>query len=86
MIRDPLHAVAFYIPKVLLGVVVVFVGVGIVLGRVVQISILIATLIVGPEQIGLESSLFTVIVAIVIAAVSGGMAGAFGLGSGPLAE
>lgn len=104
IITDSLHAVAFYIPKVLLGVVVVFAGVGIGslanqwiagaagsagvansagLGRVAQISILIATLIVGLEQIGLESSLFTAIVAIVIAAVLGGMAVAFGLGSGP---
>jgi len=105
IVTDSLHSIAFYIPKVLLGVLVVFIGVGAGslanqwitgaagsagmtnsagLGRVAQVSILIATLIVGLEQVGLESNLFTAIVAIVIAAILGGMALAFGLGSGPM--
>jgi small-conductance mechanosensitive channel len=105
IVTDSLHSIAFYIPKVLLGVVVVFLGVGIGslanqwiagaagsagvansagLGRVAQVSILVAALIVGLEQVGLESSLFTAIIAIVIAAILGGLALAFGLGSGPM--
>jgi small-conductance mechanosensitive channel len=100
-----LQTLAFYVPDVLLAVVVVFVGMAAgsivnqwitgaagaagveyaaMLGRVAQIAIVAAALIVGVQQIGLESTLLTAIVSITLGVVLGGMALAFGLGSGPI--
>lgn len=100
-----LQSLAYYLPKVLLAVVLAFVGLAAgglanewvtgaasaagveyapALGRVAQVGIFIVALTIGAQQVGLESGFFTSTVSIVIAATLGGMALAFGLGSGPV--
>ena len=100
-----LQSIGFYLPKVLLAVLVAFIGLGAgslanqwitsaagavgveyapALGRVAQIGIFIAALTIGAQQIGLASDLFTSILSITVGATLGGMALAFGLGSGPI--
>ena len=100
-----LQSMAYYLPKVLLAVVIAFIGLGAgnvanhwitsaagavgveyapALGRVAQIGIFIAALTIGAQQIGLASDLFTSILSITVGATLGGMALAFGLGSGPI--
>ena len=105
VVTELLQSSAYYLPKVALAVVVVFVGLGAgsvanewiasavsafgieygaAIGRVAQVGVLVAALIVGAQQIGLESEFFTSTISIVIGATLGGMALAFGLGSGPI--
>ena len=100
-----LQSLAYYLPKVLMAVVLAFIGLAAgglanqwvtgaasaagveyapALGRVAQVGIFIVALTVGAQQIGLESGFFTSTLSIVIAATLGGMALAFGLGSGPV--
>lgn len=100
-----LQSLAYYLPKVLLAVVVLFIGLGAgslanewltnaltavgveygaAIGRVAQVGMLVAALIVGAQQAGVDSGFFTAILTVVIGAILGGMALAFGLGSGPI--
>jgi small-conductance mechanosensitive channel len=55
---------------------------GNVFGRAVQILLFFMAFVVGAEQIGIQSTLLTVIIAIIFATAFGGAALAFGLGSG----
>jgi small-conductance mechanosensitive channel len=104
VVRDFLSNLAYYLPRVLLGLLVVFMGVlagnlanhalvtstargGVryaqVVGRVVQGAILLVAIIVAADQVGIQSTLLMVTVAIVLGTTMGGAALAFGLGSGP---
>jgi small-conductance mechanosensitive channel len=104
VVRDFLSNLAYYLPRVLLGILVVFVGIlagnlanhalvtstargGVryaqIVGRVVQGAILLVAIIVAADQIGIQSTLLMVTVAIVLGTTMGGAALAFGLGSGP---
>jgi small-conductance mechanosensitive channel len=104
VVRDFLSNLAYYLPRVLLGILVVFVGIlagnlanhalvtstargGVryaqVVGRVVQGAILLVAIIVAADQIGIQSTLLMVTVAIILGTTMGGAALAFGLGSGP---
>lgn len=51
------------------------------LGRLVQVSIVVATVLIAAEQLGLDVSLLTSVFLIALAAVLGGGALAFGLGA-----
>lgn len=94
---------ASYLPRLLLGVVIVLAGFlggnlaygavhaaassagvrdGNVFGRAVQFLLFFVGFVVGAEQIGIRSTLLTVMVAIVFGTAFGGAALAFGLGSG----
>ena len=105
VVRDFLSSLAYYLPRLLLGILVVFVGIlagnlanhalatstartgaryAQVLGRMVQGVILLVAIIVAADQIGIQSTLLMVTVAIVLATTMGGAALAFGLGSGPM--
>lgn len=105
VVTELLQSLAYYLPKVLLAVVVLFIGLGAgsvanewitgalsalgveyaaAVGRVAQVGVLIAALIVGAQQVGVDSGFFTATLSIVIGATLGGMALAFGLGSGPI--
>jgi small-conductance mechanosensitive channel len=104
VVRDFLSNLAYYLPRVLLGILVVFVGIlagnlanhalvtstargGVryaqIVGRVVQGAILMVAIIVAADQIGIQSTLLMVTVAIILGTTMGGAALAFGLGSGP---
>jgi small-conductance mechanosensitive channel len=104
VVRDFLSNLAYYLPRVLLGILVVFVGIlagnlanhalvtstargGVryaqLVGRVVQGAILMVAIIVAADQIGIQSTLLMVTVAIILGTTMGGAALAFGLGSGP---
>jgi small-conductance mechanosensitive channel len=104
VVRDFLSNLAYYLPRVLLGILVVFMGIlagnlanqalvtstargGVryaqVVGRVVQGAILLVAIIVAADQIGIQSTLLMVTVAIILGTTMGGAALAFGLGSGP---
>jgi hypothetical protein len=54
------------------------------LGRSVQIAILITALVLGLSQVGIDVSLLTTLIAILAAAVTGSLALAFALGAGTL--
>jgi small-conductance mechanosensitive channel len=103
VVRDFLSNLAYYLPRVLLGILVVFVGIlagnlanhalvtstargGVryaqLVGRVVQGAILMVAVIVAADQIGIQSTLLMVTVAIILGTTMGGAALAFGLGSG----
>lgn len=105
VLTSVLQGLAFYVPRVLLAVVIAFVGMGagIVanrwttrvassagveyasgLGRVVQLTVFIVALVVGAQEVGLESGFFTATLPIVLATILGGLGLAFGLGSGPI--
>ena len=105
VVTDLLQSIAYYLPRVLLAVVLVFMGLGAgilvnrwttrvvaaagveyasVLGRIVQIAVLVVALLVGAQEIGLESGLFTTTILIIIAAILGGVALSLSLGSGPI--
>ena len=94
---------AAYLPRLLLGLVIVLAGFlggnlaygavsaaaasagvrdGNVFGRAVQFLLFFMGFVVGAEQIGIQSTLLTVMVAIVFGTAFGGAALAFGLGSG----
>jgi len=94
---------ASYLPRLLLGLVIVLAGFlggnlaygavsaaattagvrdGNVFGRAIQILLFFMGFVVGAEQIGIQSTLLTVMVAIVFGTAFGGAALAFGLGSG----
>jgi len=100
-----LQSIAYYLPRVLLAVVIVFMGLGAgilvnrwttrvaaaagveyapVLGRVAQIAIFVVALLVGAQEIGLESRFFTTMILVVIAAILIGAALSFSLGAGPI--
>lgn len=102
---DILQTLAYFLPKVLLALVLVFAGAGLaslvhqwifdiaskagisnpgILGRISQAGILAVTLIVAVQQVGLEGSIFISMTAVVLGSTLGGMALAFGLGSGPV--
>jgi small-conductance mechanosensitive channel len=104
VVRDFLSNLAYYLPRVLLGILVVFVGIlagnlanhamvtsaarggaryAQIAGRVVQGAILLVAIVVAADQIGIQSTLLVVTVAIVLGTTMGGAALAFGLGSGP---
>ena len=105
IMTDLLQSIAHYLPKVLLAVVIVFLGLGAgilvnrwttrvaaaagveyapVLGRVAQIAVFVVALLVGAQEIGLESGLCTTAILIGIAATLGGVALSLSLGSGPI--
>jgi len=94
---------ASYLPRLLLGIVIVLAGFlggnlaygavtaatasagvrdGNVLGRAVQFLLFFMGFVVGAEQIGIQSTLLTVMIAVVFGTAFGGAALAFGLGSG----
>jgi hypothetical protein len=94
---------ASYLPRLLLGLVIVLAGFlggnlaygavsaaastagvrdGNVFGRAIQILLFFMGFVVGAEQIGIQSTLLTVMVAIIFGTAFGGAALAFGLGSG----
>jgi small-conductance mechanosensitive channel len=94
---------ASYLPRLLLGAVIVLAGFlagnlaystvsaaaasagvrdGNVFGRAVQILLFFMGFVVGAEQVGIQSTLLTVMVAIIFGTAFGGAALAFGLGSG----
>ena len=100
-----LQSIAYYLPRVLLAVVIVFMGLGAgilvnrwttrvaaaagveyapVLGRVAQIAIFVVALLVGAQEIGLESRFFTTMILVVVAAILIGAALSFSLGAGPI--
>ena len=93
---------ASYLPRLLLGLVIVLAGFlggnlaygavsaaaasagvrdGNMLGRAVQFLLFFMGFVVGAEQIGIQSTLLTVMVAVVFGTTFGGAALAFGLGS-----
>ncbi len=105
VVTDLLQSIAYYLPRVLLAVVIVFMGLGAgilanrwttrvaaaagveyapVLGRVAQIAVFVVALLVGAQEIGLESRFFTTTILIMIAAILGGVALSLSLGSGPI--
>ena len=105
VVTSMLQSLAYYMPRVLLAVVIVFIGLGAgivanrwtarvaaaagveyapALGRIAQVAVLVVALIVGAQEVGLESGFFTATILIVLAAILGGVALAFGLGSGPI--
>lgn len=53
------------------------------LGRIVQIAILITAILIGVDQLGIDSSIPVLILAITTGSVFAGAALAFGLGAGP---
>ena len=54
------------------------------LGRLVQIGVITASALVAADQIGVESTLLIVVFAITVGTSLGGVALAFGIGSGPM--
>ena len=97
-----LAGISYYLPRVLVAVLIVFAGLlagnlardaitgaagaaqleyGSFLGRAVQGVILLIAIVTGVDQLGIESRFLTVTITIVIAAIIGGGALAFGLGS-----
>ena len=105
IVTDLLQSIAYYLPKVLLAVVIACLGLGAgilvnrwttrvaaaagveyapVLGRVAQIAVFVIALLVGAQEIGLESGFFTATILIIIAAILGGLALSLSLGSGPI--
>jgi hypothetical protein len=56
-------------------------GYGELLGRGVQVVILLIAVVTGVDQLGIESRFLTITITVVIAAIIGGAALAFGLGS-----
>ena len=54
------------------------------LGRVAQGVIVVVTLIIGVEQVGLQGGVFTSLLTVVLASTLGAMSLAFALGSGPV--
>ena len=105
VVTSVLQSLAYYMPRVLLAVAIIFIGLGAgivanrwttrvaaaagvdyapALGRIVQVAVLVVALIVGAQEVGLESGFFTATLLIVLAAILGGLALAFGLGSGPI--
>ena len=97
-----LAGVAYYLPRVLVAVLIVFLGLlagnlardaiigaagaarlayGSFLGKAVQSVILLIAIVTGVDQLGIESRFLTATITIVIAAIIGGAALAFGLGS-----
>ena len=100
-----LARVAYYLPNVLLAVLLAFIGLGAgslanrwivsaaeavgvryatTLGRSAQAAIVIVALTVGIQQVGIDSSVFIVMIAIVLGTTLGGVALAFGMGSSPV--
>ena len=55
-----------------------------ILGRLAQVTIVALALIVSVQQVGLEGSLFISLATVILGSTLGGMALAFGLGSGPV--
>lgn len=97
-----LAGVSYYLPRVLVGVLIILAGLlagnlareGIVaastaaripysglLGRTAQLVILLIAVVTAVDQIGIESRFLTATITIVIGAVIGGIALAFGLGA-----
>lgn len=97
-----LGGVSYYLPRVLVAVLIVFTGLlagnlardaitatagaaglayGSLLGRAVQVVILLIAAVTGVDQLGIESRFLAATITIVIAAILGGAALAFGLGS-----
>ena len=107
IVTNLLQNVAYFLPKVLLAVAVVFTGVGAgslahhwisdlalragiehsqILGRMAQASFVALALIVSVQQVGLEGGLFISLATVILGSTLGGMALAFGLGSGPVVK
>jgi small-conductance mechanosensitive channel len=97
-----LAGVSYYLPRVLVAVLIIFAGLlagnlardavigaagaarlayGSFLGKAVQSVILLIAVVTGVDQLGIESRFLTATITIVIAAIIGGVALAFGLGS-----
>jgi small-conductance mechanosensitive channel len=97
-----LAGVSYYLPRVLVSVLIVFAGLlagnlardaiigaagaarlayGSLLGKAVQSVILLIAIVTAVDQLGIESRFLTATITIVIAAIIGGAALAFGLGS-----
>lgn len=97
-----LGGVSYYLPRVLVAVLIVFVGLlagnlahdaivaaagaagfsyGGLLGGAAQVAILLIAVMTGVDQMGIESRFLAATITIVIGAVIGGAALAFGLGS-----
>ena len=55
-----------------------------VLGRLAQVTIIALALIVSVQQVGLDGGLFISLATVILGSTLGGMALAFGLGSGPV--
>lgn len=97
-----LSGVSFYLPRILIAVLIVLAGLlagnlardaiaatasaaGLayaqLLGRAVYVVVLLVAVVTGVDQLGIESRFLTLTITIVIAAMIGGAALAFGLGS-----
>lgn len=100
---DLVTRLAFYLPNVLLGLLLIFVGIvtggmartaiaragatagmaqAPLLGRTAEILIIFVSVVVGVDQVGIQSTLLMLVVTVMVAVVFGGVALAFGLGSG----
>lgn len=96
---------AFYLPRVLLGLLLVFAAVlagniahnaisraaasagftqGALLGRAAEVVIVLIGLVIGAGQAGIESTLFTVVIAAFVGSIVGAAALAFALGARPM--
>lgn len=105
IIAESVQQAAYYLPRALVAVIIVFLGVGAgtlahlqvsvllqpagiersaILGRLAQGCIVVVALIVAAHQVGLDSGLFAMLGAVAVGTILGGMALAFGLGSGPV--
>lgn len=94
---------AFYLPNLLVGMMLIFVAIvaggmaqsavaragaaagmaqAPVLAKAVEVLIIFAGVVIGIDQAGIQSMLLTLVVTVFVATVLGGLALAFGLGSG----
>jgi len=100
---DLVSRLAFYLPNVLLGLLLVFVAIvtgsmaqtaiaragatagmaqAPLLARAAEVLIIFVGVVIGVDQIGIHSTLLMLVVTVIVAVVFGGVALAFGLGSG----
>lgn len=100
---DLVTRLAYYLPNVLLGLLLIFAGIvtggmartaiaragatagmahAPVLARAAEILIIFVGVVVGVDQVGIQSTLLMLVVTVMVAVVFGGVALAFGLGSG----
>ena len=93
---------AFYLPRLLVGLLIIFAGIlagnlagdavqraataanvaqAVLLGRIAQLAILVIAAVTAVEQLGIDTAFLTATITIVIGALIGGVALAFGLGA-----
>ena len=105
LVTESLRSAALFLPKVLLAVTVLVVGLAVArfvqhwtagiagragvehapaLGRMAQVSVIFVALVIAAQQVEFASEVLASLLSILLATTLGGMALAFGLGSGPL--